>query len=79
MCERLFAEPVTAWLVTRVAKEVEPTGGTVRLTHAMNHRDLAPAAVAQLAEQLICNQQIVGSIPTSGSLLTCYFEGDYDA
>jgi hypothetical protein len=25
------------------------------------------AGVAQLAEQLICNQQVVGSNPTSGS------------
>tara|TARA_B100000242_G_C43022130_1_gene475721 strand:+ start:162 stop:293 length:132 start_codon:yes stop_codon:yes gene_type:complete len=27
------------------------------------------AAVAQLAEQLICNQQVVGSSPISGSIL----------
>ena len=26
------------------------------------------AGIAQLAEQLICNQQVVGSIPTAGSL-----------
>ena len=25
------------------------------------------AGIAQLAEQLICNQQVVGSIPTAGS------------
>ena len=25
------------------------------------------ARIAQLAEQLICNQQVVGSIPTAGS------------
>jgi hypothetical protein len=26
------------------------------------------AGIAQLAEQLICNQQVVGSIPTAGSV-----------
>ena len=29
------------------------------------------AGLAQLAEQLICNQQVVGSIPTPGSACTC--------
>lgn len=29
----------------------------------------ALAALAQLVEQLICNQQVVGSSPTSGSLM----------
>ena len=28
----------------------------------------APASVAQLAEQLICNQQVVGSSPTAGPM-----------
>ena len=32
------------------------------------------ADVAQLAEQLICNQQVVGSTPTVGSLLTLYLD-----
>ena len=29
--------------------------------------DLADAGVAQSVEQLICNQQVVGSSPTNGS------------
>ena len=29
------------------------------------------ARIAQLAEQLICNQQVVGSNPTAGSILCC--------
>jgi hypothetical protein len=29
------------------------------------------AGIAQLAEQLICNQQVVGSIPTAGSKSKC--------
>ena len=29
------------------------------------------ASVAQLAEQLICNQQVVGSTPSAGSLFFC--------
>jgi hypothetical protein len=32
------------------------------------------AGIAQLAEQLICNQQVVGSIPTAGSLYNLPFE-----
>ena len=28
------------------------------------------AGIAQLVEQLICNQQVVGSSPTAGSLLS---------
>ena len=32
--------------------------------------NMACADVAQLAEQLICNQQVVGSTPTVGFLLT---------
>ena len=31
--------------------------------------NMACADVAQLAEQLICNQQVVGSTPTVGSIL----------
>ena len=31
------------------------------------------ADVAQLAEQLICNQQVVGSTPTVGFLLTIFY------
>ena len=31
-------------------------------------RDLAEASVAQLAEQLICNQQVMGSSPSAGSV-----------
>jgi hypothetical protein len=30
---------------------------------------IAVAAVAQLAEQLICNQQVVGSNPAGGSMI----------
>ena len=30
--------------------------------------DLSPAGVAQLVEQLIRNQQVVGSSPTAGSI-----------
>jgi hypothetical protein len=31
------------------------------------------AGIAQLVEQLICNQQVVGSNPTAGSLLNASF------
>ncbi len=31
------------------------------------------AGIAQLVEQLICNQQVVGSNPTAGSLANCRF------
>jgi hypothetical protein len=43
------------------------------------------AGIAQLVEQLICNQQVVGSNPTAGSLTEAYVEplsrqlGDYRA
>ena len=30
------------------------------------------AIIAQLAEQLICNQQVVGSIPIDGSIIYDY-------
>ena len=33
----------------------------------MPYNSFAYAALAQLVEQLICNQQVVGSSPTSGS------------
>ena len=33
------------------------------------YNSFAYAALAQLVEQLICNQQVVGSSPTSGSKL----------
>ena len=36
---------------------------------------LVNAGIAQLVEQLICNQQVVGSNPTAGSLLTSEFWG----
>jgi hypothetical protein len=32
---------------------------------------LVKAGIAQLVEQLICNQQVVGSNPTAGSLSDC--------
>jgi hypothetical protein len=31
------------------------------------------AGIAQLVEQLICNQQVVGSNPTAGSIVNCLF------
>src|SRR2546430_10140412 len=33
------------------------------------------AGIAQLVEQLRCNQQVVGSNPTAGSLVNCSFLG----
>ncbi len=36
------------------------------------------AGIAQLVEQLICNQQVVGSNPTAGSLVNCRFCGVVD-
>jgi hypothetical protein len=33
------------------------------------------ASVAQLAEQLICNQQVVGSSPSAGSALAANMSG----
>ena len=30
------------------------------------------AILAQLVEHLICNQAVVGSIPTDGSISTCF-------
>ena len=41
----------------------------VKIRHArccVSHK----ARIAQLVEQLICNQQVVGSIPTAGSILS---------
>ena len=43
---------------TRVSRDRAPARGTTILTRA---------GLAQLAEQLTCNQQVVGSIPTPGS------------
>ena len=34
--------------------------------------EMAIAALAQLVEQLICNQPVVGSSPTCGSMLGAY-------
>ncbi len=34
------------------------------------------AGIAQLVEQLICNQQVVGSNPTAGSLNLGFLTGD---
>ena len=36
---------------------------------------LVNAGIAQLVEQLICNQQVVGSNPTAGSLVNRDFRG----
>src|SRR5262245_18683182 len=56
----------------RAARSVE--GGSVRQGARLCYDDeshsgvpLQPAGVAQLAEQLIRNQQVVGSSPTAGS------------
>ena len=37
---------------------------------------LEPASVAQLAEQLICNQQVVGSSPSAGFVLERWLKPD---
>ena len=37
---------------------------------------LVNAGIAQLVEQLICNQQVVGSNPSAGSLLQLYRRKD---
>ena len=39
-------------------------------SHLFRKKWFLYADVAQLAEQLICNQQVVGSTPTVGFLLT---------
>ena len=37
---------------------------------------LVNAGIAQLVEQLICNQQVVGSNPTAGSIVNCGLGGE---
>ena len=51
------------------------SGAANRIYNNWNFRDGATApfrnaGIAQLVEQLICNQQVVGSNPTAGSLVT---------
>ena len=43
-----------------------------------NNNLARPASVAQSAEQLICNQQVVGSSPSASSYMEppCFFPGD---
>ena len=62
MVKRLRHRPFTA--VTRVRFPLESLA--VKLIQSAEHY----ADVAQLAEQLICNQQVIGSSPIIG-----FFEG----
>ena len=56
-------------------------GGRARTSHdnlderAENGFHKGDAGIAQLVEQLICNQQVVGSNPTAGSRLRCATAG----
>jgi hypothetical protein len=52
------------------------------MTQRMNENgrfSLVNAGIAQLVEQLICNQQVVGSNPTAGSLLKHAFRRLFDS
>lgn len=40
---------------------------------------LATAGVAQLVEHLTCNQKVVGSIPTAGSILTLVLSREFSS
>ena len=62
MVKRLRHRPFTA--VTRVRFPLESLA--VKLIQSAEHY----ADVAQLAEQLICNQQVIGSSPIIGLVLT---------
>ena len=62
MVKRLRHRPFTA--VTRVRFPLESLA--VKLIRSAEHY----ADVAQLAEQLICNQQVIGSSPIIGLVLT---------
>ena len=50
-----------------VAQSVEQGTENPRVGGSIPPQGTSPAGVAQLAEQLICNQQVVGSIPITSS------------
>ena len=56
--------------VRKIEAKAYNRGLTVRLWRELCYIDLHGkcAGIAQLVEQLICNQQVVGSNPTAGSL-----------
>ena len=69
--------------VNRLVAGSSPAGGAIRQVRSMVRIEdcrssdtgstpvlVANAAVAQLVEQLICNQQVVGSSPIGGSIIT---------
>ena len=67
--KRLRHRPFTA--VTRVRFPSESVVKVCRLI-AVQLKETEYADVAQLAEQLICNQQVIGSSPIIGLTIYCF-------
>ena len=62
-------EPATSWSQTRRSSQAEPHPESI-VGRAAGYKSAGKshADVAQLAEQLICNQQVIGSSPIIGFL-----------
>lgn len=58
----LFLGQVAEWSIATVLKTVEPKG-----SESSNPSLSVYATIAQLVEQLICNQQVGGSNPSGSS------------